>query len=613
MRDGKKICMKTIVKTIILSIALGFFSGLICANMYNPTPVIRGGEEYVLSIASDTVISQPLPAEKYTQMHIGLLANSSIFDEDEALVFTLSQEDYSEDIEIKLCELNDERWVDVELPFHFSHLKEEDSILAVYGKKLKNSSVGVLITSGEQKIPLSNVIVNGEIVPGKYLTISYGFFSLNVFFGFFILWTFLFIILSVAWRFLQALNRKHLVLVVAVLYVLFFYVCEKRWEIQHDAWINTPWGLNYDYGVIAKALPGAFLSLFVDYISENLVWVVFHVIFIALFVSYLVLFSKWKSSLEVEKEKELVDYIFILFMVSPFFITFYFRQWGRLDIIISIFYICNIMLLIKTNEKRRIWPAYLIVLLSTSSVLTHQIFVFTLYPGVFVLFLYLIIYKKCREYIVPFILNCVIPAIAAGYVQFRERLQVPISSFMKFVEDRTNIDIFDTMIINEYYMTSKESAYEYGLVEVTMRADGIRLLISVLLLSPFIYLWIRFWKESIKRIKKCKGKIVTMLFPISILSSVPMFLTTCDYGRIAMLVVCEQIVIIVALAMIDKQIFFTSIVKQYHDGKERFGNLIWVVLAVYAGCLGQLHVSDMFMNGVVDLLTDGIQRLESLF
>jgi len=457
--------------------------------------------------------------------------------------------------------------------------------------------VSILFTSGTQDLPIESVVYGGETIDGMYCCLQYGFFPVR---AFLISSAIVFAIIAIAYLLFLIIRKsvKKYAVIYAYLAVLVIrYVINIGNSLRAselDSWITTPWIINYGDGFVSKALPGTILSLFTDYISKNLLNVIFHIIFI---LACVVLCIVMKKLIDIAEERKMncsdhlidgINLLLLAYAVGPLSLATYFRQWGRFDVILIICFLVSILIFLYTDKPRL---TFIITALSVIAILSHQMYIFVLYPTVFCIFLYFIMIRRDRRYVWPFVTNLFIPAGFGFYVQFLGKINMPLEDYLAVLQDRTDTTILSTMVDGEYYLSGSDNVFSFGTLDIHHFNDGLSLALMIVLMIPILYFLWRVWKGAIHNAagetikiggKTISAKIIyTAIAIIPFIAPVFMFLTISDYGRVLTMFAAGETMLIAVLSVIDRNYMepaFTNTIGYYN---EKYGKWYFTGLLVY--------------------------------
>ena len=293
---------------------------------------------------------------------------------------------------------------------------------------------------------------------------------------------------------------------------------------------TTMLAFNYSYGFISRGLLGT-LYLGLDMLiprdilnytdAANITFIVTNVIMVIFL--FLALFILIKTN-----EKRLNGAQSILLFFAVFFVPMYFslRNMGRPDIYMLFFTFVGLILLIWGKME------WLIVPFSIFNVMIHQGYVFLFYN----IFMYPLLYKifqtsgaQRRKYIG--ILATSFVSVSALFIYFN------------FFSHISGQDTYDSIYAMAAKLGNGGEVYETLLTHELLGIDPweqewpqhiynfIELPIFCLIMSPFIYLGVRLFKNIISAAESKIDKIKYALLPICSATILPCYILKIDYGR----------------------------------------------------------------------------------
>ncbi len=304
-----------------------------------------------------------------------------------------------------------------------------------------------------------------------------------------------------------------------------------------DGCLSTTYILSYqDFGFHSRMLLGSILRLFTDYITKKqlFTFIVTGIIFLCLLVSLVVGGLIRQSN---GTDKKIIIYASVLFLASPFSISYLFHSSIYLDtymIIIAIFSV------IFVKNKYTVW---LVPVLTVIAMLIHQSYVAFFMPVVGITFLDNIFNKK-RKITTVFLLivSCIISLGLFYKFQFM-KTPLPfkdVDSTMAFLQTKTEITLGRAMLFYEYFATMKE---HFAYSNVHFVSSVIKELVTFIELSPVIIIFISLWINAIKASQEKYKKIIFFLCLISPLCASPLFALATDWGRWTAMVFITQFIL----------------------------------------------------------------------
>ena len=628
----------SIVKKIVIIAFISLIIGLIFTNDLNPLGIERGGQEGLYPISNESDIEQQIILENTKSLHISLLKNISPEAEEwyhnhpkAGIEVELLQNGLS-DSQFYSCAALENTWDLIDVKLNFGRFKNGLATVRLSSQNVPPEyGVAILLTSGVQNIPISNVVYNGETLEGMYCCLQYGFFPIKAYlissalvFGFITTAYLLFNLIS------NTIKRYAVIYAfLAVLVIRYIInIGNTAKAIDLDSWITTPWIINYNDGFVSKALPGTIISLFTDYISKNTLNVIFHIIFIT---ACIILCFAMKKMIDIAEDRKTgnaddliygVNFLMLAYAVGPLSLATYLRQWGRFDVILIGCFLISILILLRTDKPGL---TYLVTGFSVIAILSHQIYIFVLYPAVFCIFLYLVFIRNEKRYVKPFLINLFVPAAFGFYVQFIGNIKMPLQRYLSILETRTDTPILSTMVDGEYYLSGTDNVYTFGTLDIHHFNDGLSLVMFVVLMVPIVsFLW-RLWSATINhtagtgihiwKIRISEKLVYALIALIPFIAPVFMFFTISDYGRVMTMFACGETMMAVTLSLIDKEHFEKSMQGTIYYYKEKYGNWYFTGIIAYLVSLStctSLLIPEV-LQGITADINNGMLSLVKLF
>jgi hypothetical protein len=309
-----------------------------------------------------------------------------------------------------------------------------------------------------------------------------------------------------------------------IAFLLFLSLFHRLPEMtQLNDWCTTPYTFDYSYGFHSRLLMGTLFKLLLSPISLKRLYL----FILASLVILVVLFSVFFSSAIArsnDKSRIGIGYWTLLLMASPASIAFlfYWGNYGRFDL-----YLLGVMFtaLLLVDKK---YFNNLVPLLLGIGMAIHQVFIFT-YCAVIIGALFYESYRHAysKASVIRLLCGILITLIAFFYFQFAT---TPLAfetakDVVSHMNTLSNIPVNEKMIDYEYFRSISEhldAFVKIGLKD-RMAMGGI----VIVLMSPLIVLYLRFWRHLYKSSWRF-GFVCLSLLP---LASLPAFILTIDWGR----------------------------------------------------------------------------------
>lgn len=540
-----------------LIIVLAVFFAFATSVEFRSYTVVRGGHEEVSWLNNNSVIKQEYPYGNLKKLKLDIIKNEEkLLNNDGIIEFEFRQDNKTKTAKIDINMLEN-GWQNVVVNLDCSDFSDDNAILTVSYKGSNSENViGLLFTSGNQAFSMSNVVIDGNVKDGMFLSSSYNLSiykilicSFGVFFAFFSL---IFFILKTLLKY----NKKNVynpVLCFFLFFMLVQYLKSGVWAKSLNQWCTTPFLVNYNDGFISKALMGSICSIFTNFFTYKTFQIVFHVIFIVFILAIYFVVKSFINNSQSTQEKEIISTVFLVYILSPFGPAGYLYNWLRLDVVLCFLFLITIFCLTKHNT----FFTFLTIILSILAILTHQYFVFCMYPAIIGIFLYKIVVKKNKEVLWPMILNVILSAASAFYLQFFGKVNYTFSEYMKIVSARSEIEPLAMMVEVDNYYSTKE-IWEASIGILIRGNTLLHFVVVVLLLMPIFIFLFKFWRASIKQQVQTQDKIVTCILALVPLASLPVFVVGADWGRFFSMLVFEEVFLVIALVKVDYSVFGKS-------------------------------------------------------
>ena len=384
---------------------------------------------------------------------------------------------------------------------------------------------------------------------------------------------------------------------------VFFLVCFGLFITYYGQEVRryntTILAFNYSYGFISRGLLGT-LYLGLDAIipkdilnytdAANITFIATNVIMACFF--FLAIFVLYRA-----KDKYLNGAQNILLFFTLFFFSMYFsfRNMGRPDIYMLFLTFIGIFLLILGKME------WMIVPLSILNVMIHQGYVFMFYN----IFMYPLIYKifthtgkERKKYIL--ILGSSFLSVSALFLYF---------NFFSHIGGQ---ETYDSIYAMAEKLGNEGEVYETLLTHEILGIDPwdqewpqhiynfIELPIYCLIMSPFIVLGVRLFKNIIRATESKADKIKYSLLPLCSATILPCYILKIDFGRWIFAGLAYFVLVILVLYALHDEVVTEAIEKMIHDIQERYSYA--PLLLVYAVTMIPLH--DIHINEVLRSISE---------
>lgn len=376
---------------IIASIISTLLSVIILRwNEYNILDRGAGINEGVVNINKENTISQEIYIDHTSYIEIatciGKFYNNDIY-------FRITQNDVVQEWKLDKDIIVEDAWQTVYPEYDWDKFTTGRAMFDIYEIGSDNTEIGVLFVESNNT-KYKPAYINGILQENRHVFLVYNSYNYNDFFKIFsILFAFNIIGISFIYKIIQSWSniKKYPVTIVAALICLIF-ICKSYIPngINIDGWIQAVWLCDYNFGFVNRGFGGTILTILVELLTGSnfitksiLVW---FLLLLTIFVTIYVVYNCYK--LEKDIESEMYRILLLVFVTSPFFITYYIGNggnFGRLDIVLIALFLFSVQL---TKNNKYI---FLLPLISVIGCLTYQIYVICFFP---VLFFLMLIYSK---------------------------------------------------------------------------------------------------------------------------------------------------------------------------------------------------------------------------
>lgn len=361
----------------------------------------------------------------------------------------------------------------------------------------------------------------------------------------------------------------------------------RYFPFKFGGWNQIQLSLNYSYGFVQRAFLGSILDIcskvfhipwgYMRYLYGIMTMLIFTLLILK------ILYETLHMSLEDKTKKNFFYGMALIFFVGPGWNTYY-SNFAVTDIWLVILSICSMYVIIKGQY---IWMA---LITSVICVLIHPAYVFLYFNCVLSVFAYKILLSKkpTLKYMIwggiTFIVNCALFLYMMFFAHAKtgitiEHVMRRTAEFVsKSVEEISNHEpTIAGYLFREGNVTGVQFVIqEYWLIFIVMLA----------LFSPFIYEVYRYWKILVRHAReiKCKNNWLYAIFPLGIVTTIPMYIMHNDYGRWTYAVFFYEFSVIYLLNIIkdDNADYATRDLMRRVTANKSY----YIVLLCYAAILG---------------------------
>ncbi len=330
-----------------------------------------------------------------------------------------------------------------------------------------------------------------------------------------------------------------------VLFVIFamkFFVCMDKALISKDQFTICAYYFNYfDFGFTQRSLVGTlFYLLFGYYISENefyLYGTLFYYLFFAL-LAYLFfkIFKAYTKTLNNDNSF-VPKVLFCLYLTSaPFLLHAHDFFIYRLDLYGMCLAFLSIYILFRNRH------VYWVPILCVLGILNHQVFVFIVFPMIFIVFVYRVFIEPEGHFKRNLITFSIMLLSVIGlfvYLQFfshahtaisgEEAVEIVLERSGGFLSDDNNVDGKKSVLTTVIFADAKTHVDMWQ-----NRILGTQIILTIRKLfysSPLIVMFFYAFFKSAKYEEDKFKKFIYYAMPFSIIAFLPTYILEIDYGR----------------------------------------------------------------------------------
>jgi len=406
------------------------------------------------------------------------------------------------------------------------------------------------------------------------------------------------------------MSNYTLILVIIAIYLYIPY--SKNKTIDLPATLMT---FSYSYGFISRGLLGSIIHLLAKFLNTGVTADLidtFSKIATFVFVLSLILFFRFVINIATHclsdkslSEETSVNAILLVFLFSIGFgfSTFYLGM-GYFDIyMIMLTIVCTVLII----SNRSLWA---IIPLTAICVLIHQGYVFMYFNIVLVLLFYrtfINISSKNinKKSLVIFILSAITCSVLFIYFQFFSHIKAECKSEEIYLYSKQILGtgrLYDQIIYQELF------GQKYNRSHILSKYRQY-LLVAIVFFSPYIFLLFKLWKRVISNATSKLHKLVYLIMPFGIITTLPLWIMHIDYGRWCYAVCFYEFIIILSLiAMKDKHfiIAFNNIAKSIQQ-KPVFVLFLFLYIKLIGAFKGTYI--NIFLTVVVKWINETIKLL----
>ena len=279
-----------------------------------------------------------------------------------------------------------------------------------------------------------------------------------------------------------------------------------------------------DLGFVRRSLIGTLIDIFnINFnVKSYIIYGIMSIIVLVVLQLYIINDKKF------EKDKELINKYYILFLCTPFALLAFWQHhfFARLDEILMIFFLLSCIAIIK--EK----GLFFIPILSILAILSHEMYVAMFIPFIFCLLLYKWNTTNENKYISCLMITSITSVFLAGYLSFIAKSTAKYQDIIDKFQSNYDLNLIWDFPVRVNFFMSKSELFEVNSSTI-YNANTIPLAIySMFFLSPVIILSIK-WIIELYKLQNSKiSKYIVCLFPFTFVGLAVSMYLTCDWGRL---------------------------------------------------------------------------------
>ena len=353
---------------------------------------------------------------------------------------------------------------------------------------------------------------------------------------------------------------------------------------MHD-WCTTPYILTYDLGFISRGLTGSIIAKAFPFLSNEIFYTIVASNLIVLFVLTSMLLGKIIVSSDYNN-RNIIVYLSLIFCINPGSISFLFQyeNYGRLDALLIIISLLICILIVK---ERFVFIPFLTLV----GVLIHQAYIFLYFPMVLVLLAYQYARNnKPQKLLFIIVTTSVSTSILFLYMQlFGKISSFSLDTVFNILSNRTDAKLSIKMLEFEYFLPISEHLKQ--LLLPSFLELILRLGVTLILISPLIYMLRMIWMDTIKGAKNRWMKNIYIAMSLQFLWTLPLFILTIDWGRwLAAIIICEFVLIFFLIYLKDESMM-NSIKKLNRKFEDNTIAFLFILCAL--GAIGKFETAGL--------------------
>lgn len=360
-------------------------------------------------------------------------------------------------------------------------------------------------------------------------------------------------------------NSKNILLYGVILFVILLPVSFliNMPSAVHE-WTSGWYAMDYSFGFGSRLLIGSIFKLFFpEFLSAETVYYFVIITITIILITLILLFAYvlFKSPDAVLRDG--LSLLFILYLASPGSIAYLWSSeiFGRFDTYLVLFIILCVFFCLKVTSYRM--RCIIIFCLGSLCLAIHQVFLFLFFPVIFAILLLPLDFgvgtfslKKLDKELKKNILmgGAVILLLCIQFLFYQFGSSISISSSSELaalLSARTNLPVMENALYFEYFASFKETLSEIAFNEIGERIRYT--VIAWFILSPIFFIYGYLWISIIRKENKTSEKIKYLFLLLSLISYLPAFVLTKDWGRWTCAFLLTLLLQIILIAMTKKE------------------------------------------------------------
>ncbi len=355
-----------------------------------------------------------------------------------------------------------------------------------------------------------------------------------------------------------------------------------------DSWCTTYYTIGYEFGFSSRLLIGTLTRVLFPQLYASDLYVLLILIGVILSAVAAVVIGKYVRLIDADL-RPMGMYLCALWLASPASISYLFQQstFGRMDTFL-VLYTLLIFLVAVSSKRAEKW--ILITGLVILAVLTHQVYVFILFPLPAAIFVYEFFANDKKEYLKYGVLLFGVCFGLALYLQVFSDVNCNSAQEMfDYAITHTSIQNVNLTVLQfEYFGEFSDHWNSFGQY---MIAGCIKCgLASCVLLLPLWLLIFSIFRNYLRRTERSK-KFGAWLMLACHVAYIPIFIITVDWGRWFAGLLMFDLLLIMYLLIVREPAMVACLKEKYEKAKRN--PLPYILLLVYLAAQGKYDAIDV--------------------